>query len=71
MRYVEARVDENNRDDAYRIYVCRSLQLIPQNKYISKDFKDILIPEEKDVRTADEIITDVMFKAGLNFGEIQ
>lgn len=68
MRYVEARVEENNRDEAYRIFVTRSLQLIPQSKYITKDFNDILHPEKVDNRTADEIASDVIKNAGLILG---
>lgn len=68
MRYVEARVDDFSRDEAYRIYVSKSLQLIPQNKYVAKDLKEIFHPEMSDNRTADEIASDVLKKAGLNFG---
>lgn len=68
MRYVEARAEEEQRDETYRIFVTKSLQLIPQNKYISKDFKDILHPEKMDTRTAEQIASDVISKAGLNFG---
>lgn len=68
MRYVEARVDEFSRDEAYRIYVTRSLQLIPQSKYLTKDFKDIFNPQKEDNRSVDEIINDVVKNAGLKFG---
>lgn len=68
MRYVEARVEENNRDEAYRIFVTKSLQLIPQNRYITKDFKDVLNPEKTDDRTADQIVIDVLRNAGLKIG---
>ncbi len=69
MRYVEARVEENNRDEAYRIFVTRSLQLIPQSKYLTTDFNDIIHPDEKDNRTADEIASDVIKNAGLTLGK--
>lgn len=68
MRYVEARVDEFSRDKAYRIYVTKSLKLIPQSKYISKDLEDLFTPQKVDTRTAEQITVDVMKKAGLNFG---
>lgn len=68
MRYVEARVDEFSRDKAYRIYVTKSLKLIPQSKYISKDLEDLFAPQKIDTRTAEQITIDVMKKAGLNFG---
>ncbi len=68
MRYVEARVEDFNRDEAYRIYVSKSLQLIPQNKYVAKELKEILHPEKSDNRTADEIASEVFKNAGLKFG---
>ena len=69
MRYVEARIEENRRDEAYRIFVTKSLQLIPQSMYLTTDFKDVLKPQEADNRTGDEIAADVMKAAGLSFGE--
>lgn len=68
MRYVEARFDEYNREEAYRSYVTHSLQLIPQNQYIIPTFEEILNPKSADTRTGDEIVSDVMKSAGLKFG---
>ena len=67
MRYVEARFDEYNRDEAYRIYISKSLQLIPQDKYLTKNYSDILKPEKKDDRSGEDIVSDIMLKAGLKF----
>ena len=50
---------------AYRFYVTNSLQNIPQNKYITKTFYDMLYPEPQDDRSAEEIVDDVVAKAGL------
>lgn len=69
MRYVEARIDDFNREEAYRFYVTKSLQLMPQNKYITASYQDVLKPKKVDNRTGDEIAMDVMAKAGLKFGE--
>lgn len=68
MRYVLARIEEDSREEAYRIYVCKSLQLIPQNKCLTKDYLDILAPQEVDPRSGDDIALDVIANAGLNFG---
>lgn len=68
MRYVVARFEEQQREMAYRNYVTRSLQLIPQNSYITASFDEILHPEKIDTRTGDEIAEDVIAKAGLTFG---
>lgn len=52
---------------AYRFYVTNSLQNIPQSKYCTASFSEILKPKPKDTRTGDEIALDVMQKAGLSF----
>lgn len=69
MRYVEARIEEDSREEAYRIFVTKSLQLIPQSMYLTTNFEDILNPQSVDVRTGDEIAGDVMKAAGLSFGD--
>lgn len=69
MRYVEARIDENNREAAYRFYVTKSLQLAPQSKALSIDYFDMLKPRVVDTRTGDDIAADIMQKAGLKFGD--
>ena len=69
MRYVEARIEEHHREEAYRIYVTKSLQLIPQKKYLAKDYYDILKPQNVDNRSGDEILLDIMHRAGLKFEE--
>ena len=67
MRYAEARFDEYQREQAYRSYVTKSLQLIPQNKFIDTSYSEILNPKPVDTRSGDEIALDVMQKAGLHF----
>lgn len=67
MRYVEARIEDNNREEAYRIYVARSLQLAPQSKCLKMSYADIISPQNVDERSGDEIVMDIMLKAGLKF----
>lgn len=70
MRYVEARFEEVNREEAYRIFVTRSLQLAPQMKFLTKNYYEIINPEpEQEEKTGDEIAADVIARAGLKFGE--
>jgi len=69
MRYVEARAEEDDRELTYRIFITRSLQLIPQNKYLKKDFYEYLNPVVEDNRSGDEIALDIMHRAGLHFEE--
>lgn len=68
MRYVEARIEEYNRDEAYRFYITRSLQLVPQNKYLKDSYFDVLTPKKVDTRSGDDIVRDVMARAELKFG---
>lgn len=65
MRYVNARIDEFSRDEAYRIYITKSLQLIPQSKHLTKDYTDLFEPQ--DERTGEDIVSDIMLNAGLKF----
>lgn len=67
MRYVEARIEQENRDEAYRIYVTKSLQLAPQNKFINVSYNDLLKPKKIDTRSGDEIALDIFERAGLSF----
>jgi len=69
MRYVEARIDKYQREEAYRIYTTRSLQLAPQNKYIKSSFSDIINKKNIDNKSGDEIALDIFSKAGLKFEE--
>ena len=57
---------EHKRDNKRVIgYICRSLQLIPQGKYLSEDIFNIFENKPKKERTAQEIVDDVVKKAGL------
>ena len=71
MRYVEARIDEYNREEAYRIYISKCLQLVPQQKYMNMAYTDMIksMYEKPETRTGDEIVTDIMKRAGLKFEE--
>ena len=68
MRYVEARIEENDREDAYRILISKNLQLSPQGKFLDLNYTDIIQPEKKeDRRSGDEIALDIIQRAGLKF----
>lgn len=72
MRYVLAKLVEYDHDKAYRIYVTRSLQLIPQSQYLQASYTDTISGKIKpqDTRDGDEIASDVMTNAGLKFGDV-
>lgn len=71
MRYVEARLDEYQREEAYRFYLGKSLQLIPQNKWLKNDYFYFVNLEKKprESRSGDQIAADIMKRAGLHFEE--
>lgn len=46
-------------------YICKSLQLIPQGKYLVDDVFTIFDNKVKVERTAEEIVKDVVERAGL------
>ena len=57
---------ENKRDNKRIIgYICKSLQLIPQGKYLSEDIYSMFENKPKQERTAKEIVEEVVKKAGL------
>ncbi len=47
----------------YRHYIANSLRLMPQNQYIPSTLMEILEPQEE--RSGEEVIEDIMEKAGL------
>ena len=75
MRYVVSKYKEQQKEMAYRIYVTECLRLMTENtakqsesggSYINKPFADVIGDNKpKDERTAEEIIADISFRAGL------
>lgn len=71
MRYVEARIEEAKREETYRIFVTKSLQLIPQNKYITQGYEEFVKPQNispEAHKSGGQIAAEVIKNAGLNFG---
>ena len=62
-------MNSDMRDWAYRHYVANSLRLIPESKYIQPTLYELLNPQPEDDRSADEIVSDIMTRAGLVFEE--
>ena len=72
MRYVLSRFKKNQRDETYRIYLAECLQKICENtaksvggSYISVSYRDLINGDTEDSRSAEEIIADIIKKAGL------
>ena len=65
MRYVRAKVAEDDERMAYRAYVTESLRLQGKNKYIQRSWLDIIDPKPADNRSGDEIAVQVLRNTGL------
>jgi len=68
VRYILARLEDEQRATIYRLYIANSLYYAPQNKIVAKTLQDIWYPVEEDTRTGDDIAMDIIQKAGLSFG---
>lgn len=65
MRYVDARIEQEYRDSAYRIYVTDSLYGRAINQHPSKRYVDIINHKPEDDRSGDEIAMEIFSGAGL------
>lgn len=67
MRYVDARVKKEYRDETYRIYVSETLRLLPIMKGLKMSYSDIVNkkPKEKDTRTGKEVAEQAAQKMGI------
>ena len=67
-----SKVNQQAKDTAYRLYVTDSLKLIAENtanfakgQYMKARYYDIITPKKQDTRTGDEIVEDIIKRAGL------
>lgn len=65
MRYVVARLEQEYRDLAYRIYVTDSLRGITG---MDTRFCDLVFGKKEDEKSGDEIAAEVIASLGLNIG---
>lgn len=66
MNYVLAKYKSTQREMVYRSYVCTSLQNIPQNKYITSSYDEMIKPKPK-VKDADKLAADFITRHKLKF----
>lgn len=64
MCYLIAQFKQQQKDEAYRIYVTDSMFYQSDNKRLNTRYYD-LINKKVETRSANEIISDVLNKAGL------
>ncbi len=67
-----ARLNERAKTEAYRIYVTDALRVVAENtarfasgNYIKARYADMIEPKKQDNRTGDEIVADIIKRAGL------
>ena len=67
-----ARLNERAKTEAYRIYVTDALRVVAENtarfasgNYIKARYADMIEPKKQDNRTGDEIVEDIIKRAGL------
>ena len=67
-----SKVGQQAKDTAYRVYVTDCLKLIAENtanisrgQYMKARYYDIIHPAKVDTRTGDEIVEDIIKRAGL------
>ena len=72
MRYVTTRYQSQQRDLIYRIYVTDCLRMATENtakmsqgSYTAARFYDIINPKPVDNRTGEEIVADIIKRAGI------
>lgn len=67
-----SKVNQQAKDTAYRVYVTDCLKMIAENtanfskgQYMKARYYDIITPKKQDTRTGDEIVEDIIKRAGL------
>lgn len=61
---MEARINEYNREETYRIFVTESLRFAPQGKVLNKSYLELLKHEKVETRTGKEVAEEVAEKLG-------
>ena len=63
-----SKANQQANDTAYRVYVTDCLKLIAENSgniSLKLRYYDIIHPKKTDTRTGDEIVADIIKRAGL------
>ena len=67
-----SKAKQQAKDTAYRVYVTDCLKLIAENtanfsrgRYVKARYYEIIHPAKVDTRTGDEIVEDIIKRAGL------
>lgn len=61
---MEARINEYNREETYRIFVTESLRFAPQDKVLNKSYLELLKPQQIETRSGKEVAEEVAEKLG-------
>lgn len=79
MRYVLARYNQEQREEAYRIYISDGLRFVSENtthsafesggRYLNLRYYDLMYPSAPDERTAEDVIDHIKQGLGRLGGE--
>ena len=64
LRSVKARAEQISREEAYRICVTESLRIIPQQRWFTKSYLELLKPQQIETRSGKEVAEEVAEKLG-------
>lgn len=64
MKYVSSRAEQIHREEVYRLMMTESLRILPEGKHITKQYLELLKPQEFDTRTGEQVAEEVAEKMG-------
>lgn len=65
MRYLNYRIQADEEQFSYRAYMTDAFRLMGENMAPSQRWADLFLEEQKDTRSGDEIVLDVLKRSGL------
>lgn len=66
IRVLPSVIEQLEQEQLFRVYVAESVRLMAQDKYLTASYYDLIKPKRKaDKRSAQEIVDDIVEKAGL------
>lgn len=67
MRFVLARFEKEQREEAYRIYITDSIYFYARKQALDYRYSELFVKKNIDNRTGDEVASDIINRIGLRF----
>ena len=64
VKYVSSRAEQIHREEVYRLMMTESLRILPEGKHITKQYLELLKPQEVDTRTGEQVAEEVALRMG-------